>query len=632
MKKYLLELISQNIPRSLVLLIDTTLVTINFILSYFILNEFSVDFDLMKPFIQLPYVVVVSLFSFLVMGSYKGVIRHTGLRDTITIYSSVSLLTFILLTLNYINKTGFYCPRYILSMSNITILFLLNIITLITSRYLFKFVFKSIINKSLKVTRSNVVIYGAGEMGTIVYSTLQKSSDRGIKVRCFVDDDIKKQGSKIDRINVVSLESIDKRYVDEHNINEVIIAIKNIPQQKLLSISDKFLNLSVKIKIVPPVYKWVGGDLQLNQIKQINIDDLLNRVPIELNNPEIYKEVANKKIIITGAAGSIGSEIVRQLSLYKCEELILIDQSESSLYDIEQDLSRKIISTKLRCYVSDVRDLNMMDFIFNTHKPNLVFHAAAYKHVPLMEANPYEAVKINIVGTKNIADLSCKYGIEKFVMVSTDKAVNPTNVMGATKRVAELYISSKNREQTVTKFITTRFGNVLGSNGSVIPLFKKQISEGGPITLTHPEITRYFMTIPEACQLVIEAGCMGNGGEIYIFDMGQSVKILDLAKRMIKLSGLNYPEDIDIEITGLRPGEKLYEELLNDGENSIPTHHNKIMVRKQDSTLLDEKVRDINELIVINHPNNQHEVVSKIKNIVPEFISNNSIFENLDKN
>ena len=629
MKKYLIELVNRTIPRSLVLFIDTLIVAINFILSYFILHEFSLNFDLMKPFLQLPYVLVVTLISFLIMGSYKGVIRHTGLRDTITIYSSLSLLTFFLLILNYVNSKMFYCEQCILSLSNIIVLFLLNIIALITSRYLFKFVFKSLLKRTLKVSNSNVLVYGAGEMGTIVYSTLQKSNERGSKVKCFIDDDPKKQKSKIDRINVLSLNQIDEDYIVDNDISEVIIAIKKVSQERLLEISDKFLSLGVKIKMVPPIYKWVDGDLKLNQIKEINIEDLLNRTPIKLDNPLINEKVIGKTIIITGAAGSIGSEIVRQLSRYQCKELILIDQAESSLYDLEQDLLRKKIK-KIRGYVSDVRDLQMMEYIFEKHQPHIVFHAAAYKHVPLMEANPYEAVKINVIGTKNIVDLSCEFEVEKFVMVSTDKAVNPTNVMGATKRVAELYVRSKSLESLKTKFMITRFGNVLGSNGSVIPLFKKQIAEGGPITLTHPEITRYFMTIPEACQLVIEAGFMGVGDEIFIFDMGKSVKIIDLAKRMIKLSGLEYPKDIDIKITGLRPGEKLYEELLNNGENSKKTHHEKIMIHKSEDIDFEIKNKLIQDLVERNNPTELYTIVEKLKEIVPEYISNNSEFENLD--
>lgn len=630
MKKYILEIIGKTIPRSLVLFIDVAIVSVNFILSQFIMNEFSVEFDLMKPFQQLPYVVIVSIICFLLVGSYKGVIRHTGLRDTISIYVAVSFITVVLLILNFLNTRYGNSPYLILSLSNIILVFLLNIFSLITSRYLFKFIYKSIINKDLKSSGKNVLIYGAGEMGTIVYSTLQKSNERRSVVKGFIDDATKKQGNKIDRVKIFSLNDVNEEFLKENKINELIIAIKNIDQEKLLQISDTFLALSIKVKIVPPVYKWVDGDLSLNQIKQIKIEDLLNRTPIQLKNPEVIKEVSNKVILITGAAGSIGSEIVQQLSLCSNKKLILVDQAESALYDLEQELKRKG-AKNIFCYVSDVRDYVMMEYLFKEHVPDIVFHAAAYKHVPLMEANPYEAVKINILGTKNIANLSCDYNVEKFVMVSTDKAVNPTNVMGATKRIAELYIQAKNEKGFKTKFITTRFGNVLGSNGSVIPLFKRQIAEGGPITLTHPEITRYFMTIPEACQLVIEAGCMGDGGEIFIFDMGESVKIIDLAKRMIQLSGLKYPKDIDIKTTGLRPGEKLYEELLNSGENSLPTHHPKIMIHKSEKFDVESKIKLIEKLTVDLLPDNLTQIVKKIKEIVPEYISNNSVFENLDK-
>lgn len=335
--------------------------------------------------------------------------------------------------------------------------------------------------------------------------------------------------------------------------------------------------------------------------------------------------------MVTGAAGSIGSEITRQLSNYQVKQLILIDQAESPLYELEQELLRNGIENII-AIVGDVRDYNRMNLVFETYLPNKVYHAAAYKHVPLMEAFPYEAVKINILGTKNIADLSLKYKADRFVMVSTDKAVNPTNIMGATKRVAEMYVSSLSNSDSNTVFTITRFGNVLGSNGSVIPLFKKQIEKGGPLTVTHKDITRYFMTIPEACSLVLEAGTMGEGGEIYIFDMGKSVKIFDLAKKMISLSGFNYPNDIDIKITGLRPGEKLFEELLANAENTIPTYHNKIMVAKSTNEHFDNIQIKIQELSKINYENDICKLVCLIKEIVPEFKSNNSEFEKFDKN
>ncbi|GGF81734.1 polysaccharide biosynthesis protein [Wenyingzhuangia marina] len=628
MKKYIIDKISNNIPRYLVLLIDLLIVTINFILTYFILENFSREIDYIKLLIQLPYTVVIALVSFLIVGSYKGVIRYTGLRDTISLYISITLMSILFVFINYASETLNISSLYRLPFSYIIVLFLLNVMLLVTSRFLFKFVYKTLIKNPLNTI--NVMIFGAGELGTIVYSTLEKENVQRNKVRCFIDDDPRKKGKRIDRINIYGLEKIDEYFVNSRGIEEVIIATDKISQKRLLEVSDKFLTLGVKVKIVPPVVNWVEGDLSVNQIKEINIEDLLNRTPINIKNTLIETEVSQKVILITGAAGSIGAGIVEQLANYNCEKMILIDQAESSLYDLQQKLKRNK-KGNIVCYVADVRDVNMMEMIFQRHKPNLIFHAAAYKHVPLMEENPYEAVKVNVVGTKIIADLSCKFNIDKFVMISSDKAVNPTSVMGATKRVAELYVGTKNKRTKGTKFITTRFGNVLGSNGSVIPLFKKQIAEGGPITLTHPEITRYFMTIPEACQLVIEAGAMGVGGEIFIFDMGKSVKIIDLAKRMIKLSGLHYPNDIDIKITGLRPGEKLYEELLNDGENALPTHHQKIMINKSEVFNVQEKVNLIKQLIQINHPENNIQIVEKMKEIVPEFISNNSIFENLDK-
>lgn len=459
---------------------------------------------------------------------------------------------------------------------------------------------------------------------------MNRDTKNKFEVLGFIDDDHKKIGKKLDRIKIYDGKSINKKFIQNKNIDEIIISIQNIKSEKLLYLTDKLLALGVQVKIVPPLSKWIGGDLEANQIKQVKIEDLLDRKPISIDNPIVKRDVNNKVVLVTGAAGSIGSEISRQLSTYNYKHLILVDHAESPLYDLQQELIQNE-TINFTSIVADVRDEVRMNEIFEEFKPQKVYHAAAYKHVPLMELSPYEAVKINIAGTKNIADLSIKHNIERFVMVSTDKAVNPTNVMGATKRVAEMYISClSNSKKHSTKFTTTRFGNVLGSNGSVIPLFKRQIENGGPLTVTHKDITRYFMTIPEACQLVLEAGTMGNGGEIYIFDMGKSVKIYDIAKRMIYLSGLNYPEDIDIKITGLRPGEKLYEELLADGENTSPTYHEKIMIAKNQEIDCDVIINKIEKLCLINKEHNNHKTVQSIKEIVPEYISNNSVYEKLD--
>jgi FlaA1/EpsC-like NDP-sugar epimerase len=385
----------------------------------------------------------------------------------------------------------------------------------------------------------------------------------------------------------------------------------------------------VEVKIVPPLSKWIGGALQFNQIRQVNIEDLLDREQISIDNPIVQREVRNKVVMVTGAAGSIGSEISRQLSLYDCQQLILLDQAESDLYNLQQELIQKGVSNFI-AIVCDIRDQKRISKIFAKHIPDHVFHAAAYKHVPLMEESPYEALRINVCGTKNLADLAIKHKVERFVMISTDKAVNPTNVMGATKRIAELYIGAVSKQHPKTKFTITRFGNVLGSNGSVIPLFREQIKNGGPLTVTHKEMTRYFMTIPEACSLVLEAGTMGVGGEIYIFDMGESVEIFKIAKRMISLSGLKYPTDIDIQITGLRPGEKLYEELLAYGENTIKTYHEKIMIAKTHQDFNQKIGTTISALYKNVSSLTDMDLVKIMKNIVPEYKSNNSKFEKLD--
>jgi FlaA1/EpsC-like NDP-sugar epimerase len=429
--------------------------------------------------------------------------------------------------------------------------------------------------KKFKITK-NVLIYGAGESGILTYNALTSHTASNSRVIGYVDDDNNKVGKSINGVKVYSKDEISGPFIEKREVEEIIVSINNIDNNRLREIVESLVDYKVQVKIVPPVEDWINGELKLSQIKQVQIEDLLNRVPINIKKSKVSEELKGQIIMVTGGAGSIGSEIVRQIANYDYKSLIIIDQAESALYDLQQELKQNGFHNFIPM-VGDIRDKNRMNTFFQEYKPTMVFHAAAYKHVPLMEYNAYEAIKVNIAGTKMLVDLSLNYNVEKFVFVSTDKAVNPSNVMGATKRIAEMYISCMHQENK-TKFITTRFGNVLGSNGSVIPLFKKQIENGGPLTVTHKDITRYFMTIPEASQLVLEAAAMGRGGEIFIFDMGKSVRIFDLAVNMIKLSGLRYPEDIDIKFTGLRPGEKLYEELLANGENTLPTYHQKIMI------------------------------------------------------
>ncbi|WP_233883689.1 polysaccharide biosynthesis protein [Tenacibaculum piscium] len=627
-KKIALKFFERYASRWIVLSIDIILVCISFILAYSVRFNASLNFDLNHLYYQIPFIACIALISFLIVGSYRGIVRHTGTRDAFNVFLGVSLLFLTAISIVLINNLFAIVPSFTIPISILIIHYLISILALIISRYIFKAFFE-MISTELNNT-SNVLIYGAGDSGLATYDALNRETKYSYKIIGFIDDNEKKAGKKINQVNIYNRKVINKEFIENKQIDEVIISIQNIKSEKLLYLTDTLFDLGVKVKIVPPISKWIDGDLEANQIKTVKIEDLLNRKPISIENPIVKKDVNNKVILVTGAAGSIGSEISRQLSAYQHKHLVLIDQAESALYDLQQELIQKG-RQNITSIVADVRDETRMSKIFEQYKPQKVFHAAAYKHVPLMEMTPYEAVKINIAGTKNIADLSIKHQVERFVMVSTDKAVNPTNVMGATKRVAEMYISCLSNDTSHhTKFTITRFGNVLGSNGSVIPLFKRQIENGGPLTVTHKDITRYFMTIPEACCLVLEAGTMGNGGEIYIFDMGKSVKIYEIAKRMIHLSGLKFPEDIDIKITGLRPGEKLYEELLADGENTAPTYHEKIMIAKNQKINTIFISDRISNLCITNKNHDNQKTVQLIKEIVPEYKSKNSIYEELD--
>lgn len=570
-------------------------------------------------------VILTALISFLVVGSYKGVVRHTGVRDVYNIFNAVCLSSIILIFIVIGNRQINFINSFTVPLSIIIINSLITFVILTASRFAFKSMY-SRINGNLKVNK-HVLIYGAGESGVLTRGAITNHSKSRYKVVGFIDRDVKKIGKNINGVPVFARKSLTEAFIVKNNISEIIFSIQNIDSAKLRKTVEGLVDLPIIVKIVPPIEDWINGELKVSQIKQVQIEDLLDRAPITIKNSKIAMELMNKSILVTGGAGSIGSEIVRQICNYSYKSLIVLDSAESALYDLQQELKQNGFHNFIPI-VTDIRDKNRMNALFGEHKPNVVFHAAAYKHVPLMEYNSYEAIKINIGGTKNVADLSVIHGVEKFVFVSTDKAVNPTNVMGATKRIAEMYISCMQKENK-TKFITTRFGNVLGSNGSVIPLFRKQIEKGGPLTLTHKDITRYFMTIPEASQLVLEAGAMGDGGEIFIFDMGESVKIFDLAKNMIKLSGLRYPDDIDIKITGLRPGEKLYEELLANGENTLPTYHQKIKISKVRDVEYAKVRSKIDELCITNMFFSGN-TVKLMKEIVPEYVSKNSDFCELD--
>jgi FlaA1/EpsC-like NDP-sugar epimerase len=615
-----------NLPRWSILIIDLIICAFSLTLAFFLRFNFkSIPPEDLKN-LPYDYVILLSIraITFIISKTYKGVVRYTGSRDSLRILAVVLLGSACMFAVNVI--TYFTIGYFIIPSAIIIIDALVTLFIMISSRLAVKAIYFE--SKNPERSKINVLIYGAGEAGIITKRTLDRDAAIKYKVVGFIDDDEKKKGRSLEGAFVYPFSEIDK-LAKENGVESVIISIQNLSPGKKNEIADWCLNNNVRLLNVPPPTKWINGELSFNQLRGVNIEDLLEREPIKLHNDIINAELNNRVILITGAAGSIGSELSRQCIKYNPSKIILLDQSESPLHDVELEFGDKFRKEQFEVVIGDVRNADRMRNVFKTFKPNIVFHAAAYKHVPMMENNPSESILNNILGTKNTADLSVEFGVQKFVFVSTDKAVNPTNVMGASKRIAEIYIQSLGKKSS-TKFITTRFGNVLGSNGSVIPRFKKQIESGGPVTITHPEITRYFMTIPEACQLVLEAGSMGKGGEIFVFDMGKSVKIVDLARKMIKLSGLEEGRDIKIVFTGLRPGEKLYEELLADAENTMPTHHSQILIGKVREYEYNEVSKVIEELIKLFDTQNNTKIVQCMKELVPEFKSNNSVFERLD--
>jgi FlaA1/EpsC-like NDP-sugar epimerase len=619
------------LPRWVIIIIDLMIIACSTVLGYLLRFNFDTPEILTHNFVHgVSLSVGSSLIAILLTRNYRGIVRYTGLQDGVRIFY---MLIINLIFINGVNLLGTYNDiENVIPYSVVLISFLASFLFLFNYRLLIKYVFSFYNRGSIK--NSQVLIYGAGQTGIITKHVID--STRTSRVVGFLENDKNKIGKVLNgsRIYPAALRTLES-YLLRLDVDDLIITVKNLPSEVKNEIVDICLKNEVKVRLVPPVEKWVKGELSVNQIKEIHIEDLLEREAIKLDNPNVSSHVLGKTICITGAAGSIGSELVRQIVHYQPKTLVMIDQAESPLFEIDREIKAMGLEVNVLAYVADISNAERIDSLFQWHKPSMVFHAAAYKHVPMMENNPSEAVVCNILGTKTLADLAVKHKVEKFVMISTDKAVNPTNVMGCSKRIAEIYVQSLNNHLDNlngghTSFVTTRFGNVLGSNGSVIPIFKKQIDQGGPITVTHPEVTRYFMTIPEACQLVLEAGIMGNGGEIFLFDMGQSVRILDLAKKMILLSGLVPNKDIDIVFTGLRDGEKLFEELLNQKENTVPTHHEKIMIAKVQEyqypqinsyiELFDDLVNDKNEL----------KMVALMKELVPEFRSNYSRFEILD--
>ncbi|WP_051408464.1 nucleoside-diphosphate sugar epimerase/dehydratase [Sediminibacterium sp. C3] len=638
LKRYRLKRIKNLsiIPRWVIFILDILISSTCFLLAYLIRSDFNFSvFNESQLLINLLILIAFNITLFTLFKVYAGIIRFTGLQDTFRIFYVVFFANvgFYLLNLFMIQ----WFELKVISASVLVINTLLSFVALSSYRVIIKYLFSYI--TTINVDKKRVAIYGAGDVGISTKRALEHDMTANIQMVLFLEDDQRKVGKNIDGIKIclsTQLEVLLKQY----SIDELIIATKKLPSKRKNEIVDFCLDNKIEVFTVPPLKSWINGQLSTKQLQNVKIEDLLEREQIKIYNEILFKQLNNKTVLVTGAAGSIGSEIVRQLLQYRPKYIVLNDHAETPLHDLKLELE-ELGCNYFILALGDVRNELFVEKIFQKHQPDFVYHAAAYKHVPMMENSPLEAVSTNVGGTKLLADLSIKYGVERFVMISTDKAVNPTNVMGASKRIAEMYVQSLYQNQEIlfqagltlsrTKFITTRFGNVLGSNGSVIPRFKKQIEAGGPVTVTHPDITRYFMTIPEACQLVLEAGSMGNGGEIFVFDMGQPVKIADLARKMIKLSGLEPDEDIKIEYSGLRPGEKLYEELLNNAENTLATYHEKILIAK--TRTLEYASLSLQIDALINPAKIQAsviEIVAAMKSLVPEFISNNSEFEKLD--
>ena len=624
------------LPRWIILSIDFGVLIASCLFSFLLFRGTGLNFVLTPYWKELLFFfLVMNVFSFWLFRTYSGIIRHSSYIDAVKLlFSQVSILVFFLI-FNLIYEWNFEDKAFLN-----TALFVNTVFTfcgLFLYRVIVKRTFELYFSDSSKNKLVRVIIYGTDANAISVANALNFETPARFKVIGFVDHNNQNTSKRMLDLPILAQKKKLPALLRSIGAEGVIIADKSLSKDEQIQIVDQCLEFNYKVFTVPLITNWENQKEISQKIKNIQIEDLLDRKPIILDDKSITKQLKGKTVLITGAAGSIGSEIVRQVLSFEPTKLIMVDQAETPLHDLTLETNALESSTEIFSVIADVRSRKAMESVFVTYQPQVVYHAAAYKHVPLMEENPAQAIITNVKGTKNLADLSCKYGADKFVMVSTDKAVNPSNVMGASKRIAEKYVQSlqwKQKQQNngaATKFITTRFGNVLGSNGSVVPLFTKQIADGGPLTITHKDIIRYFMTIPEACQLVLEAGAMGNGGEIYIFDMGKPVKIYDLAEKMIKLAGFIPNVDIKIDIVGLRPGEKLYEELLNDNSKTIPTHHEKIMIAQEIEEEFEELHQDIIELISGSVVYNNEAIVAQMKKIVPEYKSMNSAFEVLDK-
>lgn len=618
------------LPIWTVLLIDVLIIVVSSLLAYALRYDFRSLFSESSSIdVTIVCTVAVNLIFFRAFRTYSNVLRFSSFVDIMRIFVALTVSYALLLIASIVVKSFTN-----INVAPITVLFMSYIISfamMACSRIVVKIFFEAL---NFDDSRSaNVFIYGAKEAGVNIAKALRVSLRNHYRLRGFIADEPELINKVMMGVKVFPNDDTLIENLDDRDVHTIIISPAKMEALKHSDMADRLLAHNIKLMTAPPLSEWNNQFLDRTQLKEIQIEDLLQRNPIEIDIHKVASHLEGKRVMITGAAGSIGSEIMRQVASFNPYKLILVDQAETPLHDIRLELQDRWRDIDAETIIADISNVTRMEEIFRRYKPQYIFHAAAYKHVPMMEDNVSESIQVNVYGTRTVADLAVKYGAEKFVMISTDKAVNPTNVMGCSKRICEIYVQSLAKKLLaegghVTQFITTRFGNVLGSNGSVIPRFRDQIQRGGPVTVTHPEIIRYFMTIPEACRLVLEAGSMGNGGEIYIFDMGKPVRIVDLAKRMISLSGRT---DVKIEFTGLRHGEKLYEELLNVKELTKPTYHEKIMIATVREYDYDEVNERIQKLIDVSYTYDQMKIVAAMKDIVPEFVSKNSCFEVLDK-
>jgi FlaA1/EpsC-like NDP-sugar epimerase len=618
------------LPRWIVLTTDIVITSTTFLFTYLLrLNLFSKQVDVPMVMIQLIAGFPFFILAVLLFKPHRGIIRHSTTDDVVAL-----LKTQLVFSTGYflISYYGHLFNQYlVIPWSVIIVHFFLSVFLMAFFRFLFQYVYRNLVAKPNDTV--NIMIYGAGVMGNIACNVIKKDFNIHYNIVGYIDDNPQLWNSTIGGVTVFPPQKAFGQTIRDYKVQQIVLAISNskIDITWKRDIVDRCLANHLKVKEVADPSSILDGNHTNGQIRNVRIEDLLGREPISMKMDLISSGIFGKRIMVTGGAGSIGSEIVRQLVYLKPQSIIIVDQAESAIFHIQNEILLLLDETILEVYVADVTNEIKMQRIFEKCHPQIIFHAAAYKHVPIMELQPHEAISNNIGGTKDLADMAVKYNVEKFVLVSTDKAVNPTNIMGATKRICEIYIQSLSQHTGMkTQFITTRFGNVLGSNGSVIPTFNKQISSGGPVTVTHRDVIRYFMTIPEACTLVLEAGLMGQGGEIYLFHMGSPVRIYDLAERMISLSGFIPHKEVKIIEIGLRLGEKMYEELLTGNEETLPTDNPKIMIGKIRSFNYKLAEENINKLLENLTKENDWQLVSRMKEIVPEFISKNSQFEVLD--